>query len=135
MFKLYKDTEIVINEEENKIILLRGYWNFNQVTIDLSNEKNKEHIIEIFRELDSIGEIKEKLINDDFYNSFLQLVKSGLIFQSNTDNIEKRNILFITDDINYINRKIEYCQYSKNIHIIEKKILYRHFFGNNSFLI
>ena len=50
MLKLYNDTELYIDESQNKIIVTRGYWNFIRVNISYDNDKEKELIYRLFKD-------------------------------------------------------------------------------------
>lgn len=134
MIKTYRDTDIFINEERNNILITRGFWNFNQILFDLQEEKNKEYIVKVFEELNNEGFIDETKLNKDLLNNFNQLVKIGLLYKIEDNKMVNSNkILFISDDIDYLNDKLMEYKFTQNAMVQKTSDFAEKFFLNITF--
>jgi len=118
MLKLYNETEIIINQDESKIIISRGYWNFIQTSISLLNIEDNEslELINIFNKFSSESQIDESQIEDKYKNVLYQLVEEKLIYKVdekiNLKEAKLKNILILSDIPEKIGKK--FSKYKNN---------------------
>lgn len=104
MLKLYNDTELYIDESQNKIIVTRGYWNFIRVNISYDNDKEKELIYRLFKDM-----LEGKVVLKDvkkYKDSIERLIQAGFIYESDYKSNDESRILLITDNEQYMVSRI-----------------------------
>jgi hypothetical protein len=129
ILKLYNETEIFISHEEPKIVLTRGYWNFIQTSLDLSDmkKKSRKELIGIFNELKKDGQVDDTCIKDRFKKEFEQLITEKLLYLTTKESLKTKS-LFITDIPDYLNEKFD--QYGDNIIYYSTSDFHNDFFNS-----
>ncbi|MDR2544794.1 MAG: hypothetical protein LBD03_04500 [Methanobrevibacter sp.] len=132
MLKLYPETKIVINLNESKIIISRGYWNFIQTSIGFSNVQKKESdkLIDIFNKISLESQIEETQIEEKYKKILNQLVEEKLIYRTDKK-FESKNILILSDITNKIKEK--FIKYEDNIILYSIKEFNDKFLNNISY--
>ncbi|MDR2831025.1 MAG: hypothetical protein LBB45_08365 [Methanobrevibacter sp.] len=99
MIKLYNDSDIFIDLESRKIIVKRGYWNFDQTTLDFSDldENESNNLIEIFKILKNKKKINKNKIKA-YKSEFDHLIAEKFVCDEDDETkLSENNVLFITD--------------------------------------
>lgn len=134
MYRLYNDTEIFLDENNQRITITRGYWNFIQVSITYGDSQDKDRIVEFFFQLGENGRLEEKELEKEYIEQFEQLVHSGFIYRDDKEGIEKiGRVLVFTDMCDYMTGRINDVGMEKHTDIRTTEWLAREILDGRTF--
>lgn len=93
-----KPKDLLVIENENEIVLKKGFLHINEVTIDKT--KSSREFIETFNKFNENGTLElENNYNNNLYNDFNQLLQFGLIeLKANINSVIISNKQFFSQD-------------------------------------